>query len=314
MPFVGRFYRSANNPASLPLVVDGGVRLELPLIEEFDSIYHWDRPKIAQIRPAYTVALLCCPETKRESFVKVPIQRWGDSYFGRSRELLIEDVGDTFQVNSLFQRRHMISIAAERRISLGIGDIIVRTHAFTDSIKFQGIFSTAAGQAANYNAVIEARILQVGQKFGYDYSMEDLSPRHGFQIIFSRGAVAGKPGDSLLAELLPLDLNNLIVHGVDSPVDHPELNNPPNESEIDGYGLKWWPVGQGLDSMPTHSHVMKTPLDIWNLDTEPFPPISVRMEIMLFDEDESFVDVLDLVIRPKKGSDDQSRRLCTFGY
>jgi hypothetical protein len=34
---------------------------------------------------------------------------------------------------------------------------------------------------------------------------------------------------------------------------------------------------------------------------------------MLFDEDESFVDVLDLVIWPLKGSDSQFRRLHALG-
>lgn len=310
MPFVSVFYRSAPNPASLPLVIDGGVRLELPLLETFASIYHWDRPKIAQIRTAKTVALLCCHETKRASFVKVPIQRWGNEYFGRSRELLIEDNAYRFRQNGLLEMRQMISIAAERKISLEMGDIILRRHAFPDSSRCEGTYGIEVGEAPNDN-VIEARKLQVGQKSGYYYTMEDLSPRHGFAILLSRGADAGKPGDPLLAELFAIDFR-----------DDLELNNPPNESGIesfDNYGLRWWPCpyyrkisDRWIRGMPTHSHVMKTPLDIWKLDAEPFPPISVRVERMLFDEDESFVDVLDLVIMPKKGSDDQFGRLHTL--
>ena len=297
MPWVSLFYRSVLDPASLPLLIDGGVRLELPLLEAFDSIYYWDKPKIAQMRTAKTIALLCCHETKRESFVKLPIQRWGIEYFGRSREMLIEDNARSYDGNSLFKMRQTISIAAERRINLESGDLILRRHAFPESSHCQGIYSVGLGEVMNDDAVIEARKLQVGQKFGYYYIMEDLSPRHGFAILLSRGADAGKPGDSLLAELFPVDFAGVLG-----------LNNVPKDGELNDYGLRWWPSGQRLHGMPTQFHAMKTPLDIWNLDTEPFPPISVRVERMMLDEDESFVDVVDLVIQPMKGSDNQFRR------
>jgi hypothetical protein len=302
MPWTGVFYRSGLDLASLPLSVEGGIRLELPVLEAFDSIYLWDEPRIAQIRTAKTVALFCCHETKRESFVKLPIQRWGYEYFGRTRELLIEDNAHNFPSNRLFRLKAMISIAAERRINLEIGDLILRRHVFTDSNDCQGIYQTGLGDMVNDDAVVEARKLQAGQKFGYYYGMHDFSPRHGFAILLSRGADAGKPGDSLLAELFPVYLDDI-----------PEPSNAPNNSEINGYGLRWWPSNRALTGMPKDSHVMKTPLDIWNLDTEPFPPISVRVERMLIDEDESFVDVVDIVVRPKKGSDNQFRRPQTRG-
>jgi hypothetical protein len=302
MPWVSNFYRSVLNPASLPLVIDGGVHLQLPLLEAFDSVYHWDKPKIEQIRTAKTIALLCCHETKRDSFVKLPIQRWGFEYFGRSREILMQDDTERFDDNTLFQKSHLITIAAERRINLEIGDLILRRHAYPDLNHCQGIYSVGLGEIVSDDAVIEARKLRAGQRFGYFYSMEGLSRRHGFAILLTRVADAGKPGDSLLAEIFPLDFSSVL-----------EPNTTTNKSRIDDYGLKWWPFQQRLSGMPTHSHTMKTPLDIWNLDTEPFPPMSVRVERMLFDEDESFVDVLDLVIWPLKGSDSQFRRLHALG-
>ena len=132
--------------------------------------------------------------------------------------------------------------------------------------------------------------------------MEDLSPRHGFAILLSRGADPGKPGDSLLAELFPVDFAGDL-----------RLNNVLKDGEFNDYGLRWWPARQKLHGMPTQFHAMKTPLDIWNLDTKPFPPISVRVERMMLDEDESFVDVVDFIIRPKKGSNNQFRRPQVWG-
>ena len=301
MPWVSLYYRSVVEPASLPLVINGGLRLELPLLEAFDSVYHWDNPKIEQIRTAKTIALLCCHETRRENFVKLPIQRWGTEYFGRSREMMIDDNAKRFNSIALFETRRLISIAAEQKRNLEIGDLIIRRHAFTQSSHCQNIYSLGRGEAMNDDAVIEARKLRDGQRFGYLYSMEDLSPRHGFAILLSRLTDAGKLGDSLLAELFPVDFDG-----------SSRLNTDPNQSKINDYGLEWLPFKEEWSGMPTYSHTMKTPLDIWNLDTEPFPPISVRIERMLLDEDECFVDVLDLVIRPRKGSDSQFRRLHTL--
>ena len=81
--WAGTFYWSGRKGAAWPLAIRGGVRLELPLMEAFHSFYHWDIPKIAQIRTAKIIALLCCHETRPESFVRLPIQRWGYEYYGR---------------------------------------------------------------------------------------------------------------------------------------------------------------------------------------------------------------------------------------
>ncbi len=282
MPWVSAFYRSAAKPASFPLVIDRGVRLELPVIDAFDSTHLWDRPKIEQIRTAKSIALLCCLETDRNSFVKLPVQRWGNEYFGRSREMLIEDGSFNYRGDRLFKMTQTITVAAQRRVKLEIGDVILRRHAFPDSNHCEG-HSSGYADVPNDDAVIEARKLRTSPKFGYVYSMSDLSRRHGFGIQFSRDVDAGEPGDSLLVDFFPVDLGDV---------------NAPDEDELDGFGLRWWPDSKMKDVIPTHTHVMRTPLDVWKLDTKPFPPISVRVERMPFDGDGSCVDVLDIVVWP----------------
>ena len=192
----------------------------------------------------------------------------------------------------------MLSVAHERRRTLGNGDTIVKIHMFPDSSECQGVQGTGQYETMNDDGVIEARLLKDGSKFGYQYMTEGLTQRHGFAILLSRRVDAGNPGDSLVAEFFPLDFAPVL-----SPIKAAKI------SEFKDYGLNWTPVDQRIPDVPAHAHVMELPLDSWDIDSHPFPPISIRVERMLFDEDGSFVDVLDIIIRPKESSKNPFRTL-----
>lgn len=295
MPWVSTFYRSRFDPASFPIAIDRGIRLELPVLDAFDSIYHWDKPKIEQIRTAKSIALLCCPESDRGSFVRLPVQRWGNNYFGRSSEILLDDVSN-YPGGSLLNMTKTMTVAAEQRVKLETGDTILRRHVFPDAHPCEGSINAGFAEVPNDNAVIEARKLR--SKFGYFYSMGDLGPRHAFGIQFSRAVDAGEPGDSLCVEVFPVDMID----------DIPEWKTAGNEGDLDDFGLTWWPA-RHKDVVPTHSHVMQTPVDTWSLDEKPFPRSSIRAERMVLDEDGSFVDVVDIVIWPTGESNQWVRTL-----
>ncbi|KAK3675898.1 hypothetical protein LTR78_004090 [Recurvomyces mirabilis] len=288
LPLSSVFYRGGTQLASFPVVVDGGVRLDLPVVDAFDSIYHWKSPEIEQIRTARVVALLCYHETNRNSFLKIPVQRWGTEYFGRTREMMIESDPTKYNV---FRNRQTITVATERRPLLHTGDAISRRHLFPRSSLCEGSVSEFA-DTSNDDAIIEARKFRAYPWFGYFYGVQDLGGKHGFAIRFSRTAKVSEFGDALLVELIPAS-----------------IGGDDDDPYFDNLEMRWWDPMEMQDAKSVHSHIMRIPFDKWELNAKPFPAISIKAERMPLDVSQSYVDVLDIVVWPVRDSNDRFRTL-----
>jgi hypothetical protein len=274
------FARSVSRKLSIPLAIDRGVRLELPLLPQtFDSIYHWNQPEITQIRNAKFAVLFCSHEKERYWYVKLPLQPWGFLMYGRTREILFDGSITTQQDVALLGLGSMLSIAPERRIDLGQGDIIIRRHVFGSLNSCAG-WHTSRSEVIDKDLRIPADFLDNGKAYGVYHHLEQLGPYYGFAILLSRATKTG----ALITRLFPLYLKG----------------EAPKES--DNHGLTWPSYGNFVNKDPAYYHVMKMPSDSWTFGDEPFPRISIRAERMSFDRDDSFVDVIDLVIVPASGA------------
>ena len=275
------FVRSLFRTVSIPLAVDKGLRLELPLLPRaFDSTYHWKHPEIAQIRSAKFAVLFCSHETERYWFVKLPLQPWGFHMYGRTREILFDDSVTPRQEVQLMELSSTLFIAPERQVDLGHGDIIMRRHVFGSLNSCAGWYSSRYGDRIHSDLRIPASFLENGRHFGFYHHLEELGPYYGFAINLGRTTNTG----ALIAKLLPTNL---------------EEGSP---KEFENHGLIWHPSRDLANKEPAYYHVMKKPSDSWIVDAEPFPRISVTVENVSLKQDDSFVDVIDLVIWPASGA------------
>ncbi|KAL9111869.1 MAG: hypothetical protein Q9227_003719 [Pyrenula ochraceoflavens] len=276
-----QFVRAVHRKVSIPLAVDRGVRIELPLLPEtFDSIFHWDQPEITQIRTAKIAVLFCSQKHERYWYVKLPLQPWGFQMYGRTREILFDSSITTRQEVELMDLSSMLSVAPERPVDLGHGDILIRRHLFGSLNSCAGWYTSHYGDRIYSDLRIPALFLHNGQHFGFYHHLEQLDSYCGFAIVLGRATRTKK----LVIKLFPVNL---------------EMSAP---KETKKHGTTWHSLQNYLDKEPAYYHVVNVPFDSWLIEVEPFPRISITVEEKFCDFDDTCVDVVDLVIWPVSGA------------
>lgn len=281
-PNAPQFIRSRLRKVSVPLAVDKGVRLELPLLPgAFDSVYHWNQPEITQIRSAKMAVLFCCHEKEPYRLVNLPLQPWGFHMYGRTREIVFDGIVDSRQFPQLMSLGSMLSIAPERQVDLGRGDIIIRRHLFGSPNLCGGWRSSRYGDRygdrINSDLRIPAHFLHDGGQFGVCHRVQD---HHWFAISLSRVAETG----ALVTKLF-------------SPIKEQRTLRAFEEQAPTRPSMR-----KLISNEPAYYHVMNMPSDRWNIDVKRFPRISIMVERVFLNQDDSFVDVTDLVVWPASGA------------
>jgi len=282
------YYRSNRGRITLPVPVNGGIRIELPVIPGgFHSVYHWHRPKMSQLRQGLITVLLCCDEEHPLWLVQIPLQRSGFLNYGRTEDLLLDDTVTLERETVLFRTLRLLHVAPEKPTDLGCGDIILRRHLFPR--KYQA--SNWKG-GTGYNEFDDDGVLSVNGtiydrfiSIGYEMP-EEVGEDLGFALCFSR-IMSPTPAQrgSFSITLVPV-----ILDGVRE------------RDDVERGGIRWVDVRQALGMVsPPYGHIMSAPCDTWEFDVAPFPFVRVTVEQMELEGEDIFVDVVDIVISERQG-------------
>ncbi|KAI1208125.1 uncharacterized protein F4807DRAFT_154026 [Annulohypoxylon truncatum] len=259
-PVADGYYRHrdrANIP--LPVVAGSEIRIQLPIAYEGDTVYHWKRPRISQIRSGLVVILPCGDEEHRHWLLRIPLQISGQRNYGRTKELIFDD---EFNLINEWERAldntELLHIAPEKRKVLGCGDVIIQRHILGHSHKW---FYVATVSGVDYSggeqlAAVNGQVY--GHLFEFRYELKTIGEDYGFSLLFSRHLQLGVLHDGhLFVGLAPVHFRNL----------------PDSQRSVNYKGIQWQDCRQ--DTKPMFSHAMAIPSDIWELDAKPFPLITV---------------------------------------
>ncbi len=276
------YYRSSSRNIALPVPVDTGVRIHLPIISHFHSVYHWHRPKMSQVRQAMIVVLFCCDEEHPRWLVQIPLQRWGYMNYARTPELLFDSTATLSQEESLIKSAKLLHIAPEKRREFRCGDVILRRHLFEDTYHAAG-WTFGSG----YNEFDDEGVLEVnggihGKFIAILHELNGAREYLGFALCLGRTSQDGARWGPFTVGLVPVTLDRL-------------------HEGVEYEGIQFHDSRLALDRSPAYNHVMSTPYDTWALDVAPFPFIRVKAQRVRFGGEDIFVDVVDIVISTLPG-------------
>ncbi|KAI2464777.1 heterokaryon incompatibility protein-domain-containing protein [Annulohypoxylon bovei var. microspora] len=272
------FYRNpAQKVAALPVLAGSEIRIQLPVSPQLSSAYHWDRPRISQLRKCRIAVLLCCDEDHPTWLVCIPLQNLGNLCYGRTQELLfnyyvsLESLGS----EERFRESRLLHITPEKRKVLQCGNIIIRRHLLGRQI-YRGY--SIGLNATNFDGdrVIMVNDLVRGKIISFSYALKELGEKYELNLCLSRIPQVRTRWGLCSVGVLPIFFDNLIE--AQGPVDH--------------RGLLWYHHLNNVE--PTYSHIMAAPSDTWVLEVRPLPRIEVSVQREYIED--FFVDTVDIII------------------
>ncbi len=273
------FYLDFN--AALPTQLGNGIiALDLPLAP---IIYHYihsrNKPKMTQLDRVRYVFLLCQHEEDTTRLVALPLICHGPSLYSRSREIVCETYPNSW--DPLYQKES-IHIGQPPRLELQRDDIIFRRELFDSrAINIsKDHYRFAPGRKIDYISyahTIRDHHLSPGNFCWLELELK--GQRRGFRISLDRVPADRKYKWSMAVGFVPF-----IMDG---------------DEVVDMDGFEWYPM-EDVTSFPADrlfSRVLACPRDQWILEIDHFPCIIFQVEkLSLDDEQNTFVDVIDLII------------------
>lgn len=250
------------------------------------SVHYHKQLQLTQYRVCNLFFLCCQPRPNEASLIILPLQYWGSSSYGRTRELLkmpfsrpyLEQAPGTF---------HSLCIEPERRENLQNGDFIFRRLQYDRTFWLLAYSAVPTAEYIEYENIWRmSDVNTTGRIFSFEFR-SDISPiwREGdlngrFRIAFGRNE-----DNQVLVEIVPAvngtRLDQVVYKGLvwygdpnDSFLKEPFLSNA-----VDG-------------------KVMRNPVDEWVIKSHIFPRITVKVEKVALANNKGYVDVVDLVILP----------------
>lgn len=272
-----------------PAMVNGGVVLDLVIHRQYDSVMYWDNPSgVTQPERVEHAVLLCQLGTTGSSLVGLILYSWGDGFYSRTDELVpVEMHVSHARFDDMKRRTHVVPY---RPFQLRDRDILIRRSitAFRELSVTRPVLPS--GPAWRHRC--GDRVFRLEEQAAGD---EDVT------ILYEiRGA-----GHGVVAiRLKRLGLDEVGIRGPDMgyltvgvSLGVAESARTPNWD-----GMKWGEY-RPLHGRPFHEsafrHIMKTPIDTWELEMDGWPRIYVRVERMPLDGDPTkAVDILDFFMFP----------------
>jgi hypothetical protein len=112
-----------------PIIFDGGVRIQLPTLKDWDkSAYWWEKPSLLQSRLGCIAILGCKVSDDAKDSIGIPLIGWGHRNLGRRDNLVLvsDEVYRPLWRGNLKHRLRQIFVKPEMRPELRTGDIIFR--------------------------------------------------------------------------------------------------------------------------------------------------------------------------------------------
>lgn len=269
-----------------PIVVNGGVVLDLVIHKRYNSVLYWDDPS-GVTQPVWIehAILLCQIGTTGSSLVGLMIYAWGDGFYSRTNELVpVELHVSHFRFDEMKKKRH---IAPYRPFQLRHRDILIRRSItpFREISTRRPILASGPAWRHRWGD----RVFRLEEEGRGD---EDVT------TLFD---IKGGLGVAITLQRLELDGNG--VKGTDmgclsvgASFGVPGSASTPDDLQ---WG-KYQPLHGRPFYEPAHRHVMKTPVDTWDLEIDGWPRIYVRVERMPLGGDPTkAVDVFDLFMFPQ---------------
>jgi len=280
---------------SFPAAIGKGIRLDIPTLRLKNglhfSAYHWTQPRIVQIRSFIFALFLCGYESSLGPAVLVPLQPWGDSFYGRTRELLVIE-GPCLTTDGMAAQTADLIVDDQRQIRAQNGDMIVRRAIFPANTFWEFRYPSSGVRSSLAEALLGMISDEAGKLLAVQVKFLDSKLNLGFAILIER---LERPSDHDRNSLRPMALSlRPLWYGTKTKSSGPE----PFHHE----GLYWdhkFDIFRPDSSEPYARHTMKTPVDVWEVDEEHFLPFSVKVERMALDERGGCVDVVDIVVHSR---------------
>ncbi|KAI8631781.1 heterokaryon incompatibility protein-domain-containing protein [Xylariaceae sp. FL1651] len=291
-----KFYKHAPRGVitSLPQIQDKSIRLQLPIQYNcYQSICYWEQPQIVTLRSTAVAVLLCCHEKAPTFLPAIPLRSCGEkSFFSRTREICSRYTMLSTSVRPpIFKYREMLNIEPQRPLRIESGDIMLRRYIWGKETETLGWWAATKGQPVS-EGIVKMRGVKNGPICVLYNRVCQVSCRHGFGVKLERIEKDEKEMGGISAAVVPLDIG---------PGEGKK--NEPLKPDFD---LKWNPRSQCMrcEIIPGFKKILDTPSDTAVFDILPFPVITVKIERVLLkkkgDEDDGFVDVLDVVITERE--------------
>jgi len=179
------------------VIFDGGVRIELPTLKEWDAFsYWWEGLYLLQARPCCIAILGCKPFDTSEDSLGIPLVGWGYRSLGRRDNLvLVRDAAYRPLLKGMVKPRlQRLFIKPELRPELRPGDVIFRqfdcqglTHVGQD---YQSLWT-------EYNAserLLRSRVEPHGTRlFSAYWAISGPGDTRGFAVIFGKSGAEELP-------------------------------------------------------------------------------------------------------------------------
>ncbi|KAH8651169.1 heterokaryon incompatibility protein-domain-containing protein [Xylariales sp. PMI_506] len=280
LPIASLYYRSESltggKPVLFPTPLGRSTRLELPIGEWDQSIYHRGQAKITQLVWCPRAILLCGDESNDIPSIVVHLLPWGDQCYGRTREL---SIGPVMPFDTVLRKSSScFYVEPEKPLQLRKDDFIIRRETYDSSKWESGHDLSIIGKTQSYPS---ERILRPAAHcrglWSYTYLNRTQTDRKGFAIIIGRVSDGDSPAGLVTIAFLP------IATGLDA-LWHDT-------------GVRWWSCGLTLDGMTPHCDFLTTSKSgTWTLDQEFFPQVRVELERMQLDKEGHFVDAIDISV------------------
>ncbi|KAI1095526.1 heterokaryon incompatibility protein-domain-containing protein [Rostrohypoxylon terebratum] len=287
-PMADEFYRHLEkNVAALPVLAGSEIRIQLPVVSTFDSIYHWKWPGLSQIREGTVVALLCCHEQHPTWLLRVPLQNSVHRNYGRTNELLFDESLDTTYDHILSDTR-LLHVAPEKQRILRCGDIIIRRNTFNHAlVKYAGFQTHASVTYFESEQVVTMNSDQFSPEIiTFSYKLKEMEWNFGFNIHFKRnGSITSANYNSdlnLQVSLMPVFFND----------------SRHTQERVLRDGVEWWDYRNRLKQYDFPSVDLTCPLGAWGACFGNWGKVCIQVERVFIDLG-SFVDVVDIYLEDR---------------
>ncbi|KAI1473462.1 HET-domain-containing protein [Daldinia eschscholtzii] len=248
-----------------PTVLGKGIRIELPQYRRTTFCYQHMQPRVRQFKDGLYAMLLCRDDTDESVVLCIPLIPWGIGYMPRPKELLVTHLPQYVSLYDFMRIKHLklVIVTPEKKETVKPGSIIVRGAVDTRSYEER-----------------KEDILVFGDRWFGSYGV--FEPVAGVTcgpvlISFKRDGVS---------ERRSIALKRSVVANANLPVL--------NVAIIPSPGLKGLKTSDLL-----HHKVFISPLDVHTIDTEGLPLIDIRVEKIMFPNEDGFVDAVDILVRDR---------------